>query len=86
MDKILLVAVVFNLLFVSPVLAEEKLRIYDEKSRFVGYITESGRIYDKDSRFRGTIQGDRIYDEKSRFKGTIKKERSGGKVKIPCRK
>ena len=86
MDKILLVAVVFNLLFVSPFLAGEKLRIYDEKSKFVGYITESGRIYDKDSRFRGTIQGDRIYDEKSRFKGTIKKERSGRKDKIPCRK
>jgi hypothetical protein len=86
MDKILLVAVVFNLLFVSPVLAGEKLRIYDEKSRFFGYITESGRIYDKDSRFRGTIQGDRIYDEKFRFKGTIKKERLGMKDKIPCRK
>ena len=54
-----------------------------KKSRFVGYITESGRIYDKDSRFRGTIQGDRIYDEKSRFKGTIKEERSGKKERMP---
>ena len=83
MEKILLVAFALNLLLASPAFARDKFRIYDEKSRFVGYITESGRIYDKDSRFRGTIQGDRIYDEKSQFKGTIKEERSGKKERMP---
>ena len=82
MDKILAMTVALSLLFVPAAFAGKKVRIYDEKSRFVGYITESGRIYDKDSRFKGTIQGDRIYDEKSRFKGTIQKERSGSKGKV----
>ena len=82
MDKILAMTVAFYLLLVLPVFAGKKVRIYDEKSRFVGYITENGRIYDKDSRFKGTIQDDRIYDDRSRFKGTIQRERSGSKEKV----
>jgi hypothetical protein len=79
MKKKIVIAVIVISLFAAPVFAGKKAKIYDENSRWVGFV-ENGRIYDSDYHYRGKVEkSGRIYDEKSNYKGKVEKQRDGKK-------
>jgi hypothetical protein len=63
----------------SPVYAGKRIKIYDENSRYKGYV-EDGKIYDSGSHYKGHIEkSGKFYDENSRYKGHFEKDRGGKK-------
>ena len=74
------IAIFFAATFLSsPVYAGKRIKIYDENSRYKGYV-ENGKIYDSDSHYKGHIEkSGKFYDENSRYKGHVEKERGGKK-------
>lgn len=76
MKKKIVITVIAVTLFASPVFAGKRVKIYDENSRWVGFV-ENGRMYDSDYRYKGHIEkSGRIYNEKSHYKGKIEKQDS----------
>ena len=74
MKKKIVIAVIAISLFASPVYAGKRVKIYDENSRWIGFV-ENGRIYDSDYHYKGHIEkSGRIYNEKSHYKGKIERQ------------
>ena len=74
MKKKIVIAVIAVTLFASPVFAGKRVKIYNEKSHWIGFV-ENGKIYDSDYRYKGHIEkSGRIYNEKSHYKGKIERQ------------
>jgi len=74
MKKKIVIAAITVSLFTSPVFAGKRVKIYDENSRWTGFV-ENGRVYDSDYRYKGHIEkSGRIYNEKSHYKGKIERQ------------
>lgn len=78
MKKKIVLTVIAITLFTTPVFAK-KVRIYDEKSHYRGYV-EDGKIYDEKSHYKGHIEkSGKVYDEKSHYKGRIEREKKNSR-------
>ncbi len=52
-------------------------RMYDDRGKYIGMITERGRMYDKDGHFIGQIRGfirdGKLYGPDGEYRGQIKR-------------